>query len=94
MTKIISYFIPHCNDAVEFAFGTATHFFPFDAISRYPQIPMEKSSHPKTTFAKPHSRKYIFNVMPYGLVNNPTSYTVMIYDLQEIGIMRPLQNLI
>jgi hypothetical protein len=44
---------------------------------------MEENSSKKTAFAGPHGRKYWYKVMPFGLVNAPTVYTVMIYDMKD-----------
>jgi hypothetical protein len=82
-TRILSYFIPRCDDAVERGFGLAKLFFLLDACSGYHQIIMEKASRNKTAFAGPYGRKYVYNVMPFGIVNAPTIYTIMIYDLKD-----------
>jgi hypothetical protein len=54
-----------------------------DAFSGYHQITMEENSSKKTAFAGPHGRKCRYKVMPFGLVNAPTVYTVMIYDMKD-----------
>jgi hypothetical protein len=83
VTKVWSYFIPRCDDAVEHGFGTADLFFLMDAFSGYHQIKMEENSSKKTAFVGPRGRKYWYKVMPFGLVNAPTIYTVVIYDMQD-----------
>jgi hypothetical protein len=54
-----------------------------DAFSGYHQIKMEENSSKKTAFAGPRGRKYWYKVMPFGQVNAPTIYTVMIYDMKD-----------
>jgi hypothetical protein len=54
-----------------------------DAFSGYHQILMEANSSKKTAFAGPYGRTYRYKVMPFGLVNAATVYTVMIYDMQD-----------
>jgi hypothetical protein len=44
---------------------------------------MEKISRNKTAFAGPYGRKYVYNVMPFRLVNAPTIDTIMIYDMKD-----------
>ena len=83
VTQIWSYFIPRCDDAVEHGFGKASIFFLLDAFSGYHQIRMEENSSKKTAFAGPLGRKYRYLVMPFGLVNAPTVYTIMIYDMKD-----------
>jgi hypothetical protein len=58
VTKVISYYIPRCDDAVENGFGNARFFNMMDACSGFHQIRMEHSSSKKTAFAGPYGRKY------------------------------------
>jgi hypothetical protein len=83
VTKVISYYIPRCDDAVENGFGKARLFNMMDACSGFHQIRMEPSSSKKTAFAGPYGRKYRYKVMPFGLVNAPTIFVTMIYDLKN-----------
>ena len=83
VTKVWSYFIPRCDDAVEHGFGLAHLFFLLDAFSGYHQVRMDANSSKKTAFAGPFGRKYCYKVMPFGLVNAPTVYTIMIYDMKD-----------
>jgi hypothetical protein len=83
VTKVISYYIPRCDDAVENGFGNARLFNMMDACSGFHQIKMEPSSSKKTAFAGPYGRKYRYKVMPFGLVNAPTIFVTMIYDLKN-----------
>ena len=54
-----------------------------DAFSGYHQIAMEYASSLKTAFAGPNGRKYRYTVMPFGIVNGPVIFIVMIYDLKD-----------
>jgi hypothetical protein len=54
-----------------------------DACSGFHQIKMEHSSSKKTAFAGPYGQKYRYKVMPFGLVNTPTIFVTMIYDLKN-----------
>ena len=83
VTKVISYYIPRSGDAVENGFGNARFFNMMDACSGFHQIKMEHSSSKKTAFAGPYGRKYRYKVMPFGLVNAPTIFVTMIYDLKN-----------
>ena len=83
ITKLVSYYIPRCDDAVEHGFGNATVFFLMDACSGYHQIEMEHHSSLKTAFAGPYGKKYRYKVMPFGLVNGPATYVIMIHDLKD-----------
>ena len=58
VTKIISYPIPRCDDAVMNEFGRANFFILIDAYSGYHQIKMSACSIDKTAFSGPHGRKY------------------------------------
>ena len=44
---------------------------------------MEETSSLKTAFAEPHGRKYHYKVMPFGIVNGPTIYVIMVYDFKD-----------
>lgn len=83
VTKLISYPIPRCNDAVMIGIGKAKFRISMDAFSGYHQIEMEHSSSLKTAFSGPHGRKYRYKVMPFGLVNGPVIFIIMVYDLKN-----------
>jgi hypothetical protein len=83
VTKVISYYIPRCDDAVENGFGKARLFNMMDACSGFHQIKIERTSSKKTAFAGPYGQKYQYKVMPFGLVNAPTIFVTMIYDLKS-----------
>ena len=54
-----------------------------DAFSGYHQIKMFHALSFKTAFAGPGGRKYRYNVMPFGHVNGPVIFVIMIYDLKD-----------
>ena len=85
MTKIISYPIPRCDDAVMNEFGRAKCLL-IDAYSGYHQIKMSACSIDKTAFSGPHCRKYKWIVLPFGLRNGPAVFTAMMYDLKRIWV--------
>ena len=53
VTKVWSYFIPRCDDAVEHGFGRAHLFFILDAFSGYHQVRMDANSSKKKRFRRP-----------------------------------------
>jgi hypothetical protein len=83
VTKVISYPIPRCDDAVMIGIGRAKYRISMDAFSGYHQIAMEYASSLKTAFAGPNGRKYRYTVMPFSIVNGPVIFIVMIYDLKD-----------
>ena len=83
VTKIISYPIPRCDDAVMMGIGNAKYRISMDAFSGYHQIMMEHASSLKTAFAGPNGRKYRYLVMPFGIVNGPVIFVIMIHDLKD-----------
>jgi len=83
VTKLLPYPIPHCNDVTDIKIGNATFKILIDAFSWYYQIKMAYMSSMKTAFAGPGGRKYWYLVMPFGLVNGPSFFVIMIYDLKN-----------
>ena len=53
-----------------------------DTFSGYHQIKMTKASASKTAFAGPGGRKYQYTVMLFGIVNDSTIFTVVIYNFK------------
>ena len=82
-TRVIAYPIPRCNNAVKMETGNAKFCILLDACTGYHQLKMENQSALKTAFAGPFGRKYFYKVLPYGLVNGPTTYVIFIYDMRE-----------
>lgn len=83
VTKVIAYPIPRCDDAVMIEIGGALFRISMDAFSGYHQILMETLSSFKTAFAGPNGRKYRYTIMPFGLVNGPVVFIIMVYDLKD-----------
>ena len=82
ITKVIPYPIPRCDDAIQMRIGKAAFKILMDAFSGYHQIKMDAASSSKTVFAGPGGGKYRYTVMPFGLVNGPVIFVVMIHDLK------------
>jgi hypothetical protein len=58
------------------------HSHPFLSTGRFQRLPPNPHGS-QLTFAGPYGRKYRYKVMPFGLVNVPTVYTVVIYDMKD-----------
>jgi hypothetical protein len=80
-TKVLAYSVPRCDSALIIARGNSRYFWLFDAPAGYHQI-SGKSSREKLVFQGPYARKYAPNVMPFGPVNGPAIFIVMIHDLK------------
>ena len=83
VTKLLPYPIPRCDDATEMKIGNAAFKILMDAFSGYHQIKMAHASSFKTAFSGPGGRKYRLTVMPFGPVNGPVIFVIMIYDLKD-----------
>ena len=53
-----------------------------DAPQGFHQIAVNKSSQEKLAFAGPYTRKYSYNVMPFGPVNGPATFIIFAHDCQ------------
>ena len=82
ITKVTPYPIPRCDDAIQMCIGKAAFKILMNTFSGYHQIKMAAASSSKTAFAGPGGRKYRYTVMPFGLVNDPVVFVVMIHDLK------------
>lgn len=80
--KVIPYCIPCCDNEIQMCIGKAMFKILMDAFSGYHQIEMAAASSYKTAFAGPGGRNYRNTVMPFGLVNRPVIFVVMIHDLK------------
>ncbi len=76
-----AYMIPRCNSAVNLIFGKGTFFWLWDAPQGYHQIRVEPSSQEKLAFAGPDTKKWTYNVMPFGPVNGPAIFIAFMHDL-------------
>lgn len=83
ITKVIPYHIPRCNGAIQMCIGKAAFKILMDAFSGYHQIKVDAASSSKTALAGSGGRKYRYTVMPFGLVNGPVIFVVMIHDLKR-----------
>jgi hypothetical protein len=92
VTLVIAFPIPRCDDAVEYGFGNAKFYMIMDAYSGFHQIAMDETSAEKTGFAAPNGEKYEYAVMPFGIVNGPTTYIVMKHDMKSVWDERAIAN--
>jgi hypothetical protein len=83
VTKVLSYPIPQCDDAIMIGIGKAKYQISMDAFSGYHQISMGHNSSIKTAFAGPNGHEYRYKVMPFGLVNGPVIFVIIIYDFWD-----------
>jgi hypothetical protein len=81
ITHVIAYPIPQCNSAVFLAFGTAQWFWMWDAPQGYHQIRVAKESQEKLAFTGPNATKWTYNVMHFGPVNGPLTFSAFIHDM-------------
>ena len=84
ITRVIAYPIPRCDRATMDGIGKAVCFVLLDAFSGYHQVLLSLASRAKTAFAAPLGRKYHWLVMPFGLVNGPAVFTIIMNDLREV----------
>jgi hypothetical protein len=80
VTKIISYPIPRCDFAVGITLGDSKFRWLLDAPQGFHQIAVNLASQEKLAFAEPFTRKWMYNVMPFGPVNGPVTFVIFIYD--------------
>ena len=53
-----------------------------DAPQGFHQIAVNKSSQEKLAFSGPYTRKFTYNVMPFGPVNGPAMFISFAHDCQ------------
>ena len=83
ITKVIAYPIPRCDQAVHISFGGSILFWLLDCPSGFHQMKVAPESQEKLAFAGPYATKYTYLVMPFGIVNGPTYFIDMIFDLRS-----------
>lgn len=71
--------LPHIDELLG-RIGDASIFSTLDLHSGYHQIPMAKEDQSKTAFVTP-SGKYEYKVMPFGLVNAPSTFSRYMAEL-------------
>ena len=82
VTKVISYHILRCDDAIQTKIGKAMFKISMNAFSGYHQMKMAAALSSKIAFAGPDGRNYRYTVMSFGIVVGPTIFTVIIYNFK------------
>ena len=72
VTKVDAYPLPHIEDSLN-TLGGARFFCSLDLASGYWQVEMDAADREKTAFIT-QGGLYKFRVMPFGLVNAPTTF--------------------
>ena len=80
VTKSIDMPIPRCDTYVGRLCGGSIWKWLMDAISGYNQIRVPKLSQEKLAFASPNCTKYTYYVMPFGNINSPVIFIVLVHD--------------
>lgn len=80
------YLLPNINILVNFT-TNFDYLSSLDAISRYYQIPMDKSDEEKTLFIT-EDRTYCYKTMPFGLENARATYQCLMNKIFKSQIGR------
>jgi hypothetical protein len=83
VTRQIAYPIPHCDYAVNLAFGRALFFWLLNAPTGYHQLAVSPELQEKLAFQGTDAMKWTYAVMPFGPTNSPTTFIQMIHDLDS-----------
>ena len=85
VTLVYSFPIPRCDEAIDnFAPGAGRlYWISVDAKSGFHQIRVRWADREKLAFAGPNGTLYTFNVMPFGPVNAPACYTVLMFLMRQ-----------
>ncbi|MHA7856433.1 reverse transcriptase family protein, partial [Marinobacter shengliensis] len=85
VTLVYSFPIPRCDEAIDnFAPGAGhLYWISVDCKSGFHQISVRHSDRNKLCFVGPGSILYTFNVMPFGPVNAPACYTVLMFLMRQ-----------
>jgi hypothetical protein len=70
--------------AVEMAFESSMWHWMYDAPIGYHQLSVSPESQEKLAFQGPDVIKWTYVVMPFGPVNGPATFIVMIHNLDSI----------
>jgi hypothetical protein len=83
ITRMIVYPIPRCDSAVHLSFGAGMLFWFFDAPAGYHQLRVALESQEKLAFAGPDATKWCYNIMPFGPVNGPSTFIIIMHDMDS-----------
>jgi hypothetical protein len=83
VTRLIAYPIPCCDAAVDNDFG-GCYIWLYDAPMGYHQISASKETQEKLAFHGPDAIKLTYTVMPFGRTNGPTTFIMMIHNLDSV----------
>ena len=84
VTKVDAYLLPHIEDSLN-TLGGARFFCSLDLASGYWQVEMDAADREKTAFVT-QGGLYEFRVMPFGLVNAPATFEILVERvLREIA---------
>ena len=83
VTRAIAYPIPRCDTAVFLAFGKASYYWLMDAPMGFHQVKVAEASREKLAFQGVDAIKWTYNVMPFGVMNGPSIFTIIIQDLNS-----------
>ena len=79
ITKVDVFPLPRIDDCLDSLRGN-THYSTLDLMSGYWQIALDDAAKEKTAFATPDGT-YEFNVMPFGLVNAPSTFQRLMQEI-------------
>ena len=85
VTLVYGFPIPRCDEAIDnFAPGGGRlYWISVDAKSGFHQIKVRYCDREKLCFAGPNGILWTFNVMPFGPVNAPACYTVLMFLMRQ-----------
>ncbi len=83
VTHPIVYSIPRCDSAVNLTFSNGQWVWLWDAPLGYHQIGISPCSQDKLAFAGPDATKWTYNIMPFGPISGPPTFTAFIHDLDS-----------
>jgi hypothetical protein len=83
VTRLIAYPIPRCDNAVENAFKGFWMWL-YNAIMGYHQLAIMPESQEKLAFQGPNAIKWTYTIMPFGLINGPATFIMMIHNVYSV----------
>ena len=82
VTKQISFPLPRLDNVFDkLGQASASWFSTLDLASGFWQVPLDPETKEKTTFITNDGQKYNFTVLPFGLVNAPSTYQMVMDDV-------------